>query len=146
MRGDWSTVQLFAKVEQSFWRHNCCVLGILLILMVAIGSYADLPVMLLATGLPLLILGTVLSTYLGLMITRGLRLAESLLAIVAMLALMAVAVLAARNAGDLLTVLLLEFALALAAVALRYVARSRWANIDWMQCRTDRALTGRSAA
>jgi hypothetical protein len=146
LRGDWSTVRLFAKVEQSFWRHNCCVLGILLILMVAIGSYAGLPVMLLATGLPLLILGTVLSTYLGLMLTRGLRLAESVLAIIVMLALMAVAVLAARNAGDLFTVLLLEFALALAAVALRYVARSRWANIDWMQCRIDRALTGRSAA
>jgi hypothetical protein len=146
LRGDWSTVQLFAKVEQSFWRHNCCVLGILVVLMVAIGSYADLPVMLLATGLPLLILGTVLSTYLGLMLTRGLRLAESVLAIVVMLALMAVAVLAARNAGDLITVLLLESALALAAVALRYVARNRWANIDWMQCRTDRAFTGRSAA
>ncbi len=146
LRGDWSTVQLFAKVEQSFWRHNCCVLGILVILMVAIGSYADLPVMLLATGLPLLILGTVLSTYLGLMLTRGLRLAESVLAIVAMLVLMAVAVLAARNAGDLIKVLLLEFALALAAVALRYVARNRWANIDWMQCRTDRAFTGRAAA
>jgi hypothetical protein len=146
LRGDWSTVQLFAKVEQSFWRHNCCVLGILLILMVAIGSYTDLPVMLLATGLPLLILGTVLSTYLGLMITRGLRVVESVLAVVVMLALMAVAVLAARNSDQLLTVLLLEFGLALMALALRHAARRRWANIDWMQCRTDRALTGRSAA
>jgi hypothetical protein len=146
LRGDWSTVQLFSKVEQSFWRHNCCVLGILVILMVAIGSYTDLPVMLLATGLPLLILGTVLSTYLGLMITRGLRAVESVLAVVVMLALMAVAVLAARNSDQLLTVLLLEFALAVMALALRHAARSRWANIDWMQCRTDRALTGRSAA
>jgi hypothetical protein len=146
LRGDWSTIQLFAKVEQSFWRHNCWVLAILLILMVAIGSHAHLPVMLLATGLPLLILGTVLSTYLGLMITHGLRLAESALAVVVMLALMAVAVLAARNANDLVTVSMLEFALALAALALRFAARSRWAHIDWMQCRPDRALTGRSAA
>jgi hypothetical protein len=146
LRGDWSTVQLFAKVEQSFWRHNCYVLAILLILMAAIGSYAGLPVMLVATGLPLLILGTVLSTYLGLMITRGLRLAESVLAVVVMLALMAVAVLAARNADELLTVALLEFALALLALALRFAARSRWAHIDWMQCRPERALTGRSAA
>jgi hypothetical protein len=146
LRGDWSTVQLFSRVERSFWRHNNYVLGILLILMVAIGSYANLPVMLLATGLPLLILGTILSTYLGLMITRGLRWSESLLAIGVMLALMAVAVLAARNSNDLLIVIILEAALALVALILRFVARARWARIDWMQCRTDRALTGRSAA
>jgi hypothetical protein len=114
--------------------------------MVAIGSYANLPVMLLATGLPLLILGTVLSTYLGLMLTQRLRWSESALAVAVMLALMAVAVLAARNAAGLLIVILLESALALTALALRYVARSRWARIDWMRCRPDRALSGRSAA
>jgi hypothetical protein len=146
LRGDWSTVQLFSRVERSFWRHNNYVLGILLILMVAIGSYSHLPVMLLATGLPLLILGTILSTYLGLMITRGLRWSESLLAIAVMLALMAVAVLAARNSNDLLIVIILEAGLALVALMLRFVARARWERIDWMQCRTDRALTGRSAA
>jgi hypothetical protein len=146
LRGDWSTAQLFALVERSFWRHNNFVLGILLILMVAIGSYADLPVMLLVTGLPLLILGTVLSTSLGLMLTQRLRWAESLLAIVIMLALMAIAVLAARNSADLAVVGLLEAALAITALGLRYVARSRWTRIDWMQCRADRALSGRSAA
>lgn len=145
LRGDWSTAQLFGLVEKSFWRHNVCVLGILLLLMFAIGRYAQLPLRLLLTGLPLLILGTVLSTYLGLMITRGLRIAESVMAIVVMLTLMAIAVLVARNADDLPMVLLLEFALALTAVALRYAARSRWTKIDWMQCRVDRALTGRSA-
>ncbi len=146
LRGDWSTAQLFAQVERSFWRHNNLVLGILLILMVAIGRYANLPVMLLVIGLPLLILGTVLSTYLGLMLTQRLRWSESLLAIAIMLALMAVAVLAARNAAGLTVVVLLESALAITALVLRYVARSRWARIDWMQCRPDRALSGRSAA
>jgi hypothetical protein len=146
LRGDWTTVQLFSRVERSFWRHNNYVLGILLILMVGIGSYANLPVMLLATGVPLLILGTILSTYLGLMITRGLRWSETLLAVAVMLALMAVAVLAARNSDDMLIVIILEAALALVALILRFVARARWARIDWMQCRTERALTGRSAA
>jgi hypothetical protein len=146
LRGDWSTVQLFSQVERSFWRHNSYVLGILLILMVAIGRYANLPLILLVTGLPLLILGTVLSTYLGLMLTRGLRLAESLLAIGVMLALMAVAVLAARQSDDLKIAIILEFALALVALLLRHLARGRWARIDWMQCRADRALSGRSAA
>lgn len=146
LRGDWSTLRLFSQVERSFWRHNNYVLAILLILMVAIGSYTGLPVMLLATGLPLLILGTVISTYLGLMLTRGLRLAESMLAVVIVLALMAVAVLAARETGELTTILLLELALALVALVLRRTARNRWARIDWLQCRPDRALSGRSAA
>jgi len=146
LRGDWSTVELFSRVERSFWRHNSYVLGILLILMVTIGSYAHLPVRLLVTGLPLLILGTVLSTYLGLMITRGLRWSECLLAVGVMLTLMAVAVLAARNADDQWIVIVLESALAVMALTLRYVARSRWADIDWMRCRPDRALSGRSAA
>jgi hypothetical protein len=146
LRGDWSTVQLFSQVERSFWRHNNYVLGILLILMVAIGRYANLPVMLLVIGLPLLILGTILSTYLGLMLTRGLRLAESLLAVGVMLTLMAVAVLAARRSDDLKIVIILESALALVALMLRHLARGRWARIDWMQCRIDRALSGRAAA
>lgn len=146
LRGDWSTLQLFSQVERSFWRHNNYVLGTLLILMVAIGSYANLPVMLLVTGLPLLILGTLLSTYLGLMITRGLRWSESVLAVAVMLALMAVAVLAARNTDGLLLVIVLESALAAIALTLRFVARGRWARIDWLQCRSDRALSGRSAA
>jgi hypothetical protein len=146
LRGDWSRAQLFSQVERAFWRHNNYVLAVLLILMVGIGSYAGLPGTLLATGLPLLILGTVLSTYLGLMLTRGLRLAESILAVAVMLALMAVAILAARNSDNLATVVGLEFLLALAAVVLRLVARARWARIDWMQCRADRALSGRSAA
>jgi hypothetical protein len=146
LRGDWSRAQLFSQVERAFWRHNNYVLAVLLILMVGIGSYAGLPVTVLATGLPLLILGTVLSTYLGLMLTRGLRLAESMLAVAVMLALMTVAILAARNSDNLAIVVGLEFLLALSAVVLRYVARVRWARIDWMQCRADRALSGRSAA
>jgi hypothetical protein len=146
LRGDWTTVQLFALVERSFWRHNHYVLGILLILMVVIGSYAGLSVILLATGLPLLILGTILSTYLGLMITRGLRLTEAAFAIGVMLALMAVAVLAARNSADLVMILLLEGALAVVALILRHAARRRWSQLDWMECRPDRALRGRSAA
>jgi len=63
-----------------------------------------------------------------------------------MLTLMAVAVLAARSAGDLMIVVGLECALALLAVVLRFAALGRWAQLDWTQCRADRALSGRSAA
>ena len=149
LRGGWSRAELFACVERSFWRHNSFVLGALIVLMVGIGSYAALPVTLLAAGLPLLLLGTVLSTYLGLMVTRGLRLAEGALAVAVMLALMAVAVVAARSGGqvrDILAVVTLEAALAVGAVVLRLAARSRWAGIDWALCRPERALRARRAA
>jgi hypothetical protein len=148
LRGDWSRAQLFVLVERSFWRHNSFVLGALIALMVGIGSYAALPVSLLAAGLPLLLISTVLSTYLGLMVTRSMRFTEGSLAVVVMLALMGVAILAARSEGssnDIAIVVALEAALAAAALALRSAAKSRWAAIDWMLCRPDRALRARAA-
>ena len=145
LRGNWQRVDLFGCVERSFWRHNSYVLAVLLVVMVAIGTYTQLPALLLAAGVPLLALGTVLSTYLGLMITRGLHWLEATLGIAVMLALMAVAVLAARSAGDLIAVIALELALACLAVVLRFVAKRRWTSIDWMLCRPDRAALLRSA-
>ena len=148
LRGEWSREELFLQVERSFWRHNNYVLGILLVLMIVIGSYANLGVILLAVGLPLLILGTTVSTYLGLMLTHGLRWQETVLAIAVMLVLLSVAVLAARSKGDseIAAIVALEVGLAGVALVLRRVARRRWSKLDWMQCRPDRALTARGAA
>jgi len=149
LRGNWTRGELFSQVERSFWRHNSFVMGALIALMVGIGSYAALPVSLLAIGLPLLMLSTVLSTYLGFMVTRGLRFAEGALAVTVMLALMAVAVIAARAAGDpqdILIVVGIEVAMAIAAIVLRSAARTRWEKIDWMLCRPDRALRSRAAS
>jgi hypothetical protein len=149
LRGNWSRGELFAHVERSFWRHNRFVMGALIALMVGIGSYAQLPVSLLAIGLPLLILSTMLSTYLGLMVTRGLRFAEGALAVGVMLALMAVAVIAARADGetrDILIVVGIEAIMAIAVFVLRSAARARWERIDWMLCRPDRAMRARTAS
>jgi hypothetical protein len=148
LRGGWSRADLFVLVERSFWRHNSLVLGVLIALMVGIGSYTALPVSLLAAGVPLLLISTVLSTYLGLMVTRGLRFAEGALAVAVMLALMAVAIIAARSGGsskDIVIVVVLEVVLSTAALALRSAAKARWASIDWMLCRPDRALGVRTA-
>ncbi len=148
LRGGWSRAQLFVLVERSFWRHNAFVLGALIALMVGIGSYAALPVSLLAAGLPLLLISTVLSTYLGLMVTRSMRFVEGALAVLVMLALMAVAVIAARSGGsgkEIVVVAVLEAVLAAAALVLRAAAKARWASIDWMLCRPDRALRARAA-
>jgi hypothetical protein len=149
LRGNWSRAELFAQVERSFWRHNSFVLGALILLMVGIGTYAGLPVSLLAVGLPLLALSTILSTYLGLMVTRGLRLAEGSLAIAVSLGLMAVAVIAARADGqtrEILIVVGIEVLMAVAAIVLRVAAKARWEKIDWMLCRPERALRVRAAS
>lgn len=145
LRGGWSREQLFLQVERSFWRHNNYVLGILLVLMLAIGSYSGLAPTLLAVGLPLLILGTTVSTYLGLMLTQRLRIQETCIAVALTLTLMASAVLAARSAANIPAVLGLEVALACVALLLRRVARKRWSQLDWMLCRADRALSARLA-
>jgi hypothetical protein len=144
LRTGWSREQMFVHVERSFWRHNNYVLGILIVLMIAIGSYAGLSPALLAVGLPLLILGTTVSTYLGLMLTQGLRLPEATAAVALTLCLMAVAVLTARSRGHFATAIAFEIGLALVALALRRVARKRWSRLDWMLCRPDRALAART--
>ncbi len=145
LRGGWSREQLFVQVERSFWRHNNYVLGILLVLMLAIGGYSGLAPTLLAVGLPLLILGTTVSTYLGLMLTQRLRFQEACIAVALTLTLMAVAVLAARSTANIPAVVALEIALACVALILRRVARQRWSQLDWMLCRADRALSARLA-
>ncbi len=149
LRTRWARDELFSHVERSFWRHNSFVLGALIALMIGIGSYAELPVSLLAAGLPLLALGTILSTYLGLMITRGLRWLDAVLAMAVMVSLMLIAVLAARAdavSHDLRTVVALEVGLVALALVFRGVAKRRWARIDWTLCRPERALSARGAA
>jgi len=71
LRGPWSRAELFSRVEAGFLRQGACSVSVLLLLLAAIGIYREFPIQLLALGIPLLILGTVASTYLGLMMTRG---------------------------------------------------------------------------
>lgn len=138
LRAGWSRSELFARVEASFARHNTFVLGVLLVLMVGIGSYEGHPVGMLAAGLPLLLLGTATSTYLGLMLTRGVRWSEALLAIALMLTLMALPLMFDTRVPNMTAVVALEVILAIVAIVLRFVARSRWASIDWTECRRPR--------
>jgi hypothetical protein len=145
LRGDWSRAALFAAVERSIWRQNFHVLGALMLFTLGISVYAHFSATLLMTGVPLLVLGTLLSTYLGLMITRGLRWLEILSGIGVMLLLMFLAVFVAREDVELATVFSLEFGLAGIAIALRSIARRRWTQIDWMMCRPERAMTARGA-
>jgi len=145
LRGQWSRTLLFTAVERSVWRHNGIVLGMLVLFAAGIGAYARFSPALMMAGVPLLVLGTTLSTYLGLMVTRGLRWPEIVSGIAVMSLLMFLAVFIAREDVQLVTVFLLEIGLAGIAIALRSIARGRWTRIDWMMCRSDRALAARGA-
>lgn len=145
LRRSGSRAELFAEVERSFWRHNAIVGVILLALMVGIGSYMRLAGDLLAGGLPLLALGTALSTYLGLMLTRGLRWMEISLGAAVMLTLMTVSLLLGQKLINLALVFSIEALLLGLVFALRVVARRRWSNIDWNECRAPRVLLARQA-
>jgi hypothetical protein len=127
LRSSASRAELFAEVERSFWRHNAVVLGILLALMIGIGSYVRLPGQLLAGGLPLLVLGTLSSTYLGFTLTRGLRWPEICIGAAVMLTLMSVALLLGANVVNLGVVYAIEALLLAVVFVLRAVARRRQA-------------------
>jgi hypothetical protein len=145
LRRGWSRTELFAEVERAFWRHNAIVSGMLLALMVGIGSYMHLRGELLAGGLPLLALGTALSTYLGFMITRGLRWIEIVLGSAVMLTLMTVSLLLGQELVKLWLVFTIEALLLGLVFVLRTVARRRWSRIDWIECRPPRTLISRQA-
>lgn len=138
LRTQWSRAQLFAQVEAAFWRQNCYALGVLLLLFVAIGIRSQFETSLLALGLPLLALGAATSTYLGLMMTRGLGGLEACLAVSSMALLMGTAIFAAEKATDITVVASLESALAVLAVVCRSIAKRRWEHIDWTMCRPER--------
>lgn len=150
LRGGWSPGELFCAVERSFWQHNLVVLTVLLIIMVAVGTYVHLTPQLMALGVPLLVLGTALGTYLGLMVTRGMDWQETALGVAVMLSLMAGALMVDRanlsNTADVIWLAVLAVALSGATIAFRVLSRLRWEVIDWTACRPERALRARVAA
>jgi len=146
LRTDWSRAELFRHVERSFWRHNVFVLGAIVLLTLAIGGYSGISTPVFAAGLPLLVLGTVLSTYLGLMVTRGLRWIEGGVGVFVMLTLMSLAIFVVEAKGSLSIVFFVEALMAVLIFVLREAARRRWTRIDWMECRMPRGFAGRGAA
>jgi hypothetical protein len=137
LRAHWTRAELFLRVEAAFWRYNSYALGVLLVMLVALGTYFYLPTKMLAFGLGLLMLGTTLSTYLGLMVTARVGWADAALAVATMLALMGVAVYASAASTPAIEIAAFEAALAALALALRHFAQRRWRSLDWMLCRAE---------
>ncbi len=137
LRAHWTRTELFRRVEDAFWRHNSYSLGVLLVMLVAVGTYFYLPSGMLAFGMGLLLLGTALSTYLGLMITARIGWIDAALAVATMLALMLVAIYTAAPSTPVTRIVALEAGLAVTALVFRRVAQRRWRDLDWMLCRAD---------
>jgi hypothetical protein len=137
LRARWTRAELFRHVENSFWRYNCWTLGVLLLLLVAIGDSLALPTRVLAFGMGLVALGTTLSTYIGLIVTARIGWRDAALAVIVILALMRTAFVALWPATPTATLVAYELGLAALALVVREVARRRWTRLDWMLCRPD---------
>ena len=137
LRARWTRAELFRHVENAFWRYNCYTLGVLLLLLVAIGDSLALPTRVLAFGMGLLALGTALSTYIGLIMTTRIGWRDAALAVLVMLALMRTAVHVSWPTTPTATIVAYEIGLAALALIVRELARRRWSRLDWMLCRPD---------
>lgn len=137
LRARWSRAELFRRVEDSFWRYNCYTLGVLLLLLVAIGDSLGLPTRVLAFGMGLVTLGTTLSTYIGLIVTARVGWRDAALAVIVILALMRTAYLATLPTTPTATIVAYGLGLAALALFVREIARRRWSRLDWMLCRPE---------
>jgi hypothetical protein len=136
----WTRAEMLRCVEAAYWRYNAYPLGVLLLLFIGFGAYRELSTPVLALGVPLLVLGCVVSSYLGLMMTRGLSWLEIALGIGTMSLLIQVSLAVIDADANLALAIELELALAALALTFRFWARKRWLNLDWLVCR-DAALT-----
>jgi len=137
LRTHWTRAELFKRVENALWRHNSFALGVLLIMLVVLGSHAFLPTDMLVYGMGLLILGIALSTYLGMMITAPIGWLDGALAVAAMVLLLVAANYASKPVTPAAVVFAFEAALAGLALGFRVIAQRRWAQLDWMRCRAE---------
>jgi hypothetical protein len=136
LRYAWTRDELFQRVERAYWRHNAYAVGVLLVLFSGIGSFFDLPTPTLAHGLVLIVLGGVVSSYLGLIMTKGLGSLETVLGIATMGLLIYTANEITEPSMDLPRTIALEAIVAALAVVYRIMARGRWQVLDWRLCRS----------
>ncbi|HEX6638432.1 MAG TPA: hypothetical protein VF033_12315, partial [Steroidobacteraceae bacterium] len=134
LRSDYSRSTLFGVVERSSWRHNGVVMISLLLFLLAASSYSKMPAAQLIAGILLIVFGTTLTTYLGLCLTRGIRVLDTFVGVFVSAALMVGAVLVANGRGGWIVAALLA-TLVVLSLTLRSIARRRWARIDWTECR-----------
>jgi thiosulfate reductase cytochrome b subunit len=136
----WTREQIASRTEAAYWRYNAWSLAVLLVVYLGLSLYFDFSVEALGLGIALLVAGSVVCTYLGFMITRSLGWFESALCVLTMtgLTLAGIAIMRQQYVTSI------EFIGALAALAFifRFMARNRWLELDWMQCRFETPARG----
>ncbi|HUF74002.1 MAG TPA: hypothetical protein VMR74_14020 [Gammaproteobacteria bacterium] len=115
-------------------------IGVLLMLFVGLGVYAEFDMSVMMHSLALIVLGSIVCTYLGLLITRGLGWFETIAGILTMAALTLAALAVVRD--DFGAAIGLEVLLVGLAIVYRFMARSRWLALDWMRCRFETPARG----
>jgi hypothetical protein len=138
LRQPWSRTELFANIERRIWRHMGVALLVLLMGQFVCGVYGGVPLGRVAVGMALLALTFTACTYLGFMQTRGLRWSDALLAIGIGILSVLLAAYAGRASANLNLVIALEGTMAAGTIFLRYWAKQRWADLDWLLCRPTR--------
>jgi hypothetical protein len=132
LRGPWTRSKLLSEIEGLHWRQNAYCLGSLIVLLIAIGNYMEFSTTLLATGIPLLVVGCATGTYLGFMMTRGIGWLDGFCAGATMTALLILAFRATNLSAAALACVYFGF-VGLTFV-FRALARKRWAQLDWIEC------------
>jgi hypothetical protein len=133
LRGPWSRSQLLVLLEALYWRQNAYCVTVLLVLLVVIGSYLGFPSSLLAIGIPLLLVGAAIGTYLGLMMTRGIGWLDAMCAACAMLLMLVIALYGVEM--PIAVLVGLDVAVVVLAITFRSLAQRRWSRLDWVLCR-----------
>jgi hypothetical protein len=135
LRTDWPIKRFFRQMEKAFWIPGIWSLATAVLRFVGTGVLVGFPTRLMGYAIGLMGLATAAGLYLGLMMTRGLRIPDAGIAAATMVLLLFTALIAAPADASVPTVIALEVTLALLTAVLRAIAKSRWASIDWMLCR-----------
>jgi hypothetical protein len=135
LRRQGSRAQIFREVEGLLWRIVAFRVAAVAAWSVLLGRYASFSWPFIACGTLHLAVSTIASIYLGLIQTGERRWTD---AVVVVFTFAVAATGAAAGAGDLIGVPILTAILAALTAAYRFIAKQRWADLDWLLCRPTR--------
>jgi hypothetical protein len=137
LRRDWTRAELFRRIEAAYWRLNGRAAALLTVVVVAAGVGRGLEARALVVGVVLLLSSTVVSTYLGLMMTKSIGWRETSLGVATMALLIATSIVSADSSIAPYVVASFAAALVGLAIGFRRAAQRRWIALDWMLCRPE---------
>jgi hypothetical protein len=120
LRRDMSREKMFSLSEKLYLQYCLYSIGVLIVAFVLVGSYLDFSNRLLSLGFPLLLIGTLVSFYLGFLITKDLGILEIILAVGTMAVIVRTAFYIADSEFNANTIIAIELLLLAAAIGYRF--------------------------